>query len=93
MGLCVLFGALALTAPRLLGPPNRIWFVFGLALHKIVSPLVMGLLFFLTVTPTGLLMRVFGKKPLQLDFDREAASYWIEREPPGPPPGSMKRQF
>jgi len=72
---------------------NKLWFHFGLLLHKIVSPLVMGLLFFVTVTPIGLLMRTLGKTPLKLEFDKDADSYWILRDPPGPAPDTMKRQF
>ena len=83
----------ALVMPRMLAPLNWLWFKFGLLLHKIVNPLVMGLLFFLTVTPIGLLMRALGKTPLQLGFDKSAESYWIPRAPPGPSPESMKRQF
>ena len=88
-----LFLALAFIASKVLGPLNRIWFRFGLLLHKIVSPLIMGLIFFGAVVPTGLLMRLFGKKPLDLDFDPTKKSYWIRRAPPSPEPGSMKRQF
>ena len=88
-----LFLAAALIYPKMLGPLNRIWFQFGLLLHKIVSPLIMGLIFFGAVMPTGLLMRLFGKKPLDLDFDPSLQSYWIHRTPPSPEPGSMKRQF
>jgi predicted membrane metal-binding protein len=80
-------------APGLLKPLNRIWFLFGLALHKIVSPLVMGLLFFLTVTPMALILRALGKDPLRRKFDPDAKSYWIERNPPGPAPETMRRQF
>jgi len=87
------FAITALTMPRLLEPLNKLWFRFGLLLHKIVNPLVMGLLFFGTVTPTGLLMRSLGKTPLKLGFDKSAESYWITRTPPGPAPESMKRQF
>lgn len=83
----------ALTMPRLLAPLNKLWFLFGLLLHKIVNPLVMGLLFFVTVTPIGLIMRALGKTPLQLGFDKSADTYWISRVPPGPAPESMKRQF
>ena len=83
----------ALAIPRALRPLNRAWHGLGLALHRVVSPLVMGLLFFLTVTPTGLLMRLFGKDPLRLRLDPEAKSYWIERRPPGPAPETMRQQF
>ena len=87
------FAITALTMPRLLAPLNKLWFRFGLVLHKIVNPLIMGLLFFVTVTPIALLMRALGKTPLQLGFDKNADSYWISRTPPGPAPETMKRQF
>ena len=58
-----------------------------------VTPVVMGLLFFLTVTPIALIMRALGKDPLRLKRDDAAASYWILRQPPGPPPESLRRQF
>jgi hypothetical protein len=87
------FLGVAFLAPALLGPLNRLWTRFGLLLHRIVSPVVLGIMFFLVVTPTGLLMRVFGKDPLRLRFDRNARSYWIDRTPPGPPPQSLSDQF
>ena len=87
------FACLALAAPKLLAPANRLWSGFGLLLGRVVNPLVMGLLFYLVVTPTGLIMRAFGKDPLRLARDPDAASYWIERTPPGPAPGGMPRQF
>lgn len=84
---------IAYLVPRLLRPFNLVWFRFGLLLHKIVNPVVMGLIFFGAVLPTGLLMRLFGKDPLRLGFDKDAASYWIDRDPPGPDPSSMRNQF
>ena len=92
-GLSAVFLAAAIVMPRLLRPLNNLWFRIGLLLHKIMSPLVMGLLFFGTVLPTGLLMRLFGKRPLALKFDTAAKSYWIERGPAEPSPESMKNQF
>ncbi len=89
----VVFLALAYLAPRLLRPLNRAWLAFGLVLHRIVNPTVMGLLFFVVITPIGLLMRLSGKDPLSLRWDAEAASYWIRRDPPGPTPESMTLQF
>ena len=62
-------------------------------LHIVVNPLVMGFLFFVTVTPTALVMRLFGKDPLRLRLDKSADSYWIERTPPGPAPETMRQQF
>jgi len=87
------FLALALLWPAPLRPLNRAWLKLGLLLSKIVSPVVMMVLFYATVTPIGVLMRWTGKDPLRLRRDATATSYWIPREPPGPAPDSMKQQF
>ena len=87
------FAVTAMTMPRLLAPLNMLWFRIGLLLHKIINPLVMGLLFFLTVTPIALIMRTLGKTPLKLGFDKTADTYWITRTPPGPAPETLTRQF
>ncbi|WP_068430128.1 SxtJ family membrane protein [Magnetospirillum sp. XM-1] len=87
------FLLVALVYPKALKPLNKLWFLIGMALHHVVTPLVMGLLFFLTVTPIALIMRAVGKDPLHLARDDKAASYWINRTPPGPAPDSMRRQF
>lgn len=81
------------TAPGLLTIPNRLWMRFGMLLHRVVSPVMLAVMFFLIVTPTGLLMRVFAKRPLRLGRDPAAASYWIKRDPPGPPAEDMSNQF
>jgi hypothetical protein len=91
--LAALFLVIAYTYPKVLAPLNILWMKFGLLLHKIVTPVVLGLLFFVTITPIGLLARACGKDFLRLRLDRGAKSYWIERTPPGPPPQSMKNQF
>ncbi len=88
-----LFATAAAVSPPVLGPLNRMWTAFGLWLNKIVSPIVMGFLFFLVVTPMGVCMRLFGKDLLRLKFDPKAKSYWIPREPPGPDPQTMSNQF
>jgi hypothetical protein len=85
--------AIALIRPSLLAPFNLAWMKFGLLLHKITNPIIMGLIFFLAVTPTALIMRAMGKDPLHRKFDPSAQSYWIERDPPGPEPETMKQQF
>lgn len=87
------FLLLAMLLPHVLAPANRLWTKFGLLLHNIVSPIALGILFFLVVTPTGLLMRLFGKDPLRLRFDAAADSYWIKRDPPGPTADSLNNQF
>jgi hypothetical protein len=92
-GLAVLFLAAALIYARVLRPLNFVWFKFGLLLHHIVNPIVMGLLFYLTVWPTGLIMRINGKEFLRLKREPEQDSYWIVRDPPGPSPESMRDQF
>lgn len=88
-----IFLAVAYFIPKALAPLNRLWFQFGLLLHRIVNPIIMGLIFYLVVTPTGLIMRLLGKDLLRLRFDPQAESYWIKREPPGPDGSSLKNQF
>ena len=85
--------AATVAAPSLLALPNRLWQRFGLLLHRIVSPVVLAIMFYLVVTPTGMVMRVFAKNILRLRRESAAETYWIKREPPGPRPDSMPRQF
>lgn len=87
------FLILALFWPTALRPLNRLWLRFGGLMHALVSPLIMGLMFYSTVLPVGLLMRLAGKDPLRLKRDPQAPSYWIVRRPPGPAPESMSNQF
>lgn len=93
VGVSAAFAVVAFTVPSILALPNRLWMKFGLLLAKIVSPIALGILFFLVFTPIGLLMRLAGKDPMRLKADPNAKSYWIDREPPGPPPQSMTNQF
>ncbi len=88
-----LFCGLAVLHPALLAPLNRLWFRFGLLLNKITSPLIMGLLFYGVMTPYAYVLRWLGRDLLRLRLDPSAASYWIERKPPGPAPETIKRQF
>jgi large-conductance mechanosensitive channel len=88
-----IFAVIALCRPQLLKPVNKLWFQFGMLLHKMINPLILGAMFFFVVSPIGLIMRVLGKTPLKLRFDGNVESYWIRREPPGPAPETMKRQF
>jgi hypothetical protein len=87
------FGLVAIVRPALLATPNRLWMKLGLLLGKIVAPIALGILFYVVLTPLGAMMRMAGKDPLRLKRDAAAASYWIPRQPPGPPPGSMTNQF
>ena len=74
---------------KILTPFNKLWFKLGIFLGKIVSPLVMGVIFFFVVTPIGLIMRILGKDPLNLKYNLNK-SYWIEKSGPK---SKMKNQF
>src|SRR5690242_9685549 len=78
------FAFLAVVLTAALAPLNRLWSNLGARLHTIAALIIMCLLFYGIVTPTAFLIRLFGKDPLRLQRDSEAASYWIERVPPGP---------
>ncbi len=82
LAIAAVFLAAASLAPRALAPLNRLWFRIGILLGKVVTPLVMGILFFVMVTPIGFLMRLFGSDPLRLKRKPAAKSYLIERSPP-----------
>ena len=82
-----------LFAPKFLTPFNRLWMWVGLMLNRIVSPIVMGVLYFALITPIAFGMRLARRDPLRLSYDRSTSSYWIKREPPGPTQESFHRQF
>jgi hypothetical protein len=90
--IAALFLLAALLRPALLKPLNRLWMKLGLVLHRVVNPIVMGLLFFGTIWPTGLVMRMRGRDLLRLKREPSSDSYWIERSP-GPAPETMRDQF
>jgi len=85
----LIFLVLGLLNSKLLSPLNKFWFKFGIFLGKIVSPLVMGLIFFFVVTPIGILMKIFKKDLLNLKYNNDN-SYWIEKNEPK---SKMKNQF
>ena len=86
----IIFLLLAFIAPKVLSLPNKLWFKFGLLLGSIVAPIVMAFVYFVTVLPTGLIMRLLGKDLLKQKLDKNAKSYWVKRSEPM---GSMKNQF
>ena len=88
-----MFALIALAKPALLAWLNRLWIKLGVLLGKVVSPIALGILFYGVLAPVGKVMRFAGKDPLRLKFDPGADSYWIPRDPPGPPPDSMTNQF
>src|SRR5262249_48228698 len=93
LAVAAVFAVAALAWTAVLAPLNKLWTKLGMLLYRIVNPVVMALLFYVTVTPIALLMRLLGKDPLRLRRDPDAASYWIDRTPPGPAPQSMTNQF
>ena len=84
-----IFLILGLINSRILNPLNKLWFKFGILLGKIVSPIIMGIIFFLVVTPIGFIMRILSKDLLNLRFNKNK-SYWIEKTGPK---SKMKNQF
>ena len=83
------FLVLGLLNSKILTPLNKIWFKFGIFLGKLISPVIMGIIFFLVVTPIGLIMRMLGKDLLNLKYNKNQ-SYWIEKSGPK---SKMKNQF
>ena len=84
---------LSVVCPGVLGPFNRGWYRLGVVLHLLVSPIILGILFFLVITPVGFIARIFGKLSLSIYFDKEAITYWIKRSPQGFDPESFTNQF
>lgn len=85
----IIFLCLGLLNSKILTPLNVIWFKFGIILGKIVSPIVMGIIFFFIVTPISIIMKIFGKDLLSLKYNKQK-SYWIKKDGPK---SKMKNQF
>ena len=81
---------ITLIKPTLFDKPNYWWFRFGMLLSIVISPLIMGIVYCLTVVPTALFLRLIKRDPLRMQIDGAAKSYWIEREDD---PQPMERQF
>jgi hypothetical protein len=92
-GIAAVFAIVAMAKPALLAGLNRLWIKLGILLGKVVSPIALAIVFYGVIAPIGVVMRLTGKDPLRLKYDATAPSYWIPREPPGPPPDSMNNQF
>ena len=88
--IAIIFLILGLMKSKLLTLLNKIWFRFGIILGAIIAPIIMAIIFFLVVTPIGLLMKIMGKDLLKKNYDKAAKSYWIKRNQDI---GTMKRQF
>ena len=79
IAISLIFLILGILDSRFLSPLNKLWFKFGILLGKIISPIIMAIIFFLVVTPTGIIMRLLGKDLLNLKFNKHK-SYWIEKD-------------
>ena len=84
------FLILVLTRSKLLTPLNRLWAKFGIILGAIIAPIVMGVVFFLVITPIGLIMKIIGKDLLSIKYDKKKETYWVKRDKPT---STMKQQF
>jgi hypothetical protein len=94
LGVATAFAVLALLFARILHPLNVAWMWFGGILHRIVSPLMLGLIYFGVFTPVALFFRLRGRDVLNRKFEPSQPSYWLDRTPPGPDAErSFPRQF
>jgi hypothetical protein len=91
--LAMLFVSLALLRPSVLAPLSRLWMRLGRLLSHVTTPVVSAFLFYSTIAPMGLFLRLTRRDVLRLRREPTAASYWIERHPPGPRPDTMRNQF
>lgn len=91
--LAVFFLIAAFLFPKFLAPLNFIWMKFGSLLHKIVSPIILTIIYFLAVVPVGLIMKLLGKDILNLKMDKSRKSYWIDRSKENSKKESLRRQY
>lgn len=93
LGVGAVFFLFAAFWPAGLAPLNRQWIRLGVLMGRVVSPIALAVVYLLTIVPIGWVLRRMGKDALRLRWDSNAQTYWIARQPPGPPPSTMKRQF
>ncbi|MFN2646293.1 MAG: SxtJ family membrane protein [Burkholderiales bacterium] len=93
IALGALFALVTVTRAELLAPLKRAWMAFGELLNRIVSPIVMAVIFFAVFTPVALLMRAMGRDALCRRYAPAAPTYWKRRDPPGPAEDSFRDQF
>ena len=92
-GLAGVTAAVTTVRPEWLAPLNRVWMKFGELLHRVVSPIVLGIIFYGVFTPVGFVMRMAGRDIMKRRFEPGAPTYWVERDPPGPADDSFQDQF
>lgn len=93
LAVAAVFAITGVVRPEILRPLNLLWFRFGMLLNSIVSPIVMGLIFFTTVTPIGFIRRLFNSDPIGQKLDPECDSYWVEIDRENSAQSTMRQQF
>ena len=93
VAIAVLLMLIAIIAPHVLHPFNVLWFHFGRLLHRIITPFILAVVYFMVITPIAIILRIMRKDVLCRKLDPVAKSYWIYREPSGPKPDSIRKQF
>lgn len=93
LGIAAAIALVTVAWPNVLTTPNRWWTRLGMLMGRIVSPITLGIMFFLVFTPMGWLFRAMGKDPLKLKRQPAATTHWVTRTPPGPKPESLNNQF
>lgn len=93
VGIGTILAVITLTRAHWLAPAKRGWMKFGELLHHVISPLVMGLIYFAVFTPTAIVMRIAGRDALDRSFDAAAPTYWKRRDPPGPADDSFTNLY
>lgn len=91
--IAIIFLFLTLVTPQSLSPLAKVWMKFGLILHRVMSPIIMSIIYFLVFTPFSLLFKALGMKFLKLDFDKDTKTYWVKREQANLDQMSFKNQF
>ena len=92
-GLAALILLVTVAKPDWLTSANRAWMKLADLLHRVVTPVALGIMFFCVLTPMALVMRMTGRDAMKRRFDPAARTYWIERDPPGPDPAGLPNQF
>jgi hypothetical protein len=93
LALAAAMALVTVTRDRWLTPLNRAWMAFGELMGRVVSPIVLGLIFFAVFTPVAAVMRLFGRDAMLRKWDAAAPSYWVKRDPPGPADDSYRNMF
>lgn len=93
LALAALTAAVTLVRAQWLAPLKHAWMKFGELLHRVMSPLVLGVIFFGMFAPIGIAMRAFGRDAMKRAWEPQAPTYWVDRTPPGPPDESFRDMF